>query len=326
METFFQLAHLHFTAPRWTDSAWSRLLSDYEVEMKARKNRPQGVFLDAVVEAVYGDSIRHVNASQRFYDLLDASKAEEAYRAFFSTPEHFVFIITGDVSLDAVKRLAAKYLASIPASAGASNRAAAPEAKDTSIPFPVGKPSVVVRKGLEEQAQVLLLFGGQNPTPIGEPHVEDALVRAMADLLDLRLREKVREKIGGTYSVGAYTSLVTYPVRRFVSQISFGCEPDKADSLIAAVLEEIAALQETTASEGDLGKLRENFLRTRESAYKDNGYWHSALTRNVGRGDLSGTIALESQVLGLLTGETLRRMIAQYFPLDNYLKGVLLPE
>ncbi|MDR3311684.1 MAG: insulinase family protein [Spirochaetaceae bacterium] len=321
-ETFFQLINLYFTVPYWTDAAWGRLLSDLRTEILARKNRPEAVFVDAVLQEVYGDSIRHGNVSEKFLNMLDPAKSEGFYRRFFSGAENFVFIFTGDVRLEDIRILSERYIASLP-------RHPIPEPadpRDTSLPFPRGKPIVTVRKGLEAQSQVLILFGGRDPPAVGDVYAEQDLINAMIGLLDIRLREKVRENIGGTYSVGASTALATYPRRRFVSQISFGCEPERADALAAAVLEEIAVLQKNPASDTDMVKLRETFVRNRETGYKNNAFWHGNLVRNISRGDRSAAIAGEDTVRELLTAETMRRMIAQYFPLDNYLSAFLFPE
>jgi zinc protease len=311
---------LYFTAPYFTNAAWERLLADYQTEIQAHKNEPRAVFIDSVTKALYGDSIRHVNADERFFAMLDRQKAEESYRKFFSDAGNFTFVFTGDFDIEVVKDLSRRYIASLP-TAGTLT-----EAKDNSIPFPAGKPVVRVEKGLEAQSQVLLIWGGKNPALMGDIYTNQELISAMENLMEMRLRETVREKIGGTYGVNVNCTLLHYPARRFMTQISFGCEPSRAETLAQVVLDEIAALQTSLVSGDDITKLRETFTRGRETAVKTNAFWQNHLLWNISRGDDTADIADEQAVRSAITATTMRLLIRRYFNLDNYLSAYLLPE
>jgi zinc protease len=274
---------------------------------------------------LYGDSLRYEAVSERYYSLLDKKKAESQYRRLFSRPDYFTFIITGDIAADDAKALCEQYVASIP---GPKGYALTARIKDRGLPFPGGKIAVTVKKGLEEQGQALLVFGGQNPPPLpgATGEVERALLSAMTNLVEIRLRESLRETMGGTYGVGVSATLSTFPSRRFLSQVSFGMEPKRAETLVAALTAELASLQTTEASAADMGKVRETFIRERETAVKTNAFWHGTLLRHASVGETSAEIADQGAVLAQLTGETMRRLIGEYFPLDNYVQGLLLPE
>jgi zinc protease len=320
IETFFQLINLYFTAPYFSAPGWERLLANYRMNLEARKNEPSAVFIDQVVKTLYGGSVRHMNANEEFYRLLDSAKAESFYSRFFSSPGNFTFVFTGDLDAETVKDLSCQYIASLPQPGSPQ------EAKDNSIPFPQGKPVVKVQKGLEPQSQVLLLFGGSNPAAAADVYTERELITAMENLVDIRLMEVLREKMGGAYSVGVSCTLLYYPSRRFLTQISFGCDPSQREALTQAVLEELGVLQTMDASETDITKLKETFLRSRETAVKTNAFWHNRLVWNLSRGDSGAVVADPQTVQNALTPAAMRRMIGQYFSLDNYLSAFLLPE
>jgi zinc protease len=323
-ETFFQLVNLYFTAPFFTDAAWNRLLADCRTEVQSRKNDPEAVFVDALTAAIYGDSLRHGGVTERYISLLDKEKAAALYRRFFSRPDYFTFVITGDVDAALVRDLAERYLASIP---GPKGLALTQRIKDRTLPFPPGKTPVTVRKGLEEQGQAILFFGGQNPPPLTtDTEVERAVVGAMANLVEIRLREVLREQLGGTYGVGASAAVATFPSRRFQSVVQFGMEPKQADVLVEALIAELGVLQRTAASTADMQKVREGFVRDQETARKTSAFWHAALVRHAAMGEVSAAVAGEQAVLSLLTPEVMRRLVGQYFPLDTYVRAVLLPE
>jgi zinc protease len=144
--------------------------------------------------------------------------------------------------------------------------------------------------------------------------------------MELRLRESLRETLGSTYDVSVSVGLVAYPARRFLTQVSFGCEPGRAEELTRSVTGAIAALQGGAVTDAELTKLRETFSRSREKEKETNPFWHRTLTRSVSRGQASVDPGDEAAVLRHLTADTLARLVRLYFPLDNYLTGYLLPE
>ena len=64
-------------------------------------------------------------------------------------------------------------------------------------------------------------------------------LRAASDILERRLRDILREELGGTYSVGVgYTN--TQPQTGYgVTSIEFGSSPERAESLVSNVMAEI---------------------------------------------------------------------------------------
>jgi zinc protease len=319
MESLFQLVNLYFTAPNFTEAAWKRATGNIISSIEANQKYPQSYFGAELLKILYPGSVRFNEPDASFTGALDREGARQFYRQFFGGAGNFTFVFTGNIALDEVKRLSARYLASLPAGERS-------EARDTFPAFPEGKQVVRIKKGIESQSLVNIIFGGVNPGIEGDIYTEQDLVAAMVDFIEMRLRDKIREEMGASYGVGVYCRQRNYPSRRYTGGINFGCEPERAEELADLVIRELKTLGETPAREEDLAKLREIFSRGRETALKTNDFWHGVLTANIARGDESAAYSREEAVLAALTPETMPRLIRRYFNTENYLAGILLPE
>ena len=331
IETYFQFIYLYFTAPYFTQSAWDRLLSNMEIEIRGRKNNPQNVFFDELLAYIYDNSPRYVNMTEQAMKSLSASRAERFYRDFFGDAGKFTFIFTGDVDVQLIKSLCEIYIAPLPSSAGRTAgkpaTVAQTEARVTAAPFPMGKKTLTVHKGIEEQGIVAIVAGAENPARMtADILVEQEMISLMDSLAQIRLREALREKLGGVYSVSVSTSLVTYPARRFLTQIFFGCDPARANEFIAVVEAELRKLKNTPVSAEELAMLKETFTRRRETSVKTNNFWHNIFVRNIGTRLAAESFAGESLVMQHITPQTLARFFETYLSLENSVTGILLPE
>ncbi|MDR2739709.1 MAG: insulinase family protein [Treponema sp.] len=319
MESLFQLVNLYFTAPNFTEPAWKRAAGNIVSRIEANQKYPRYYFAAEQLKILYPSSVRLNEPDASFAGALDSAKARQFYRQFYGGAGNFTFVFTGNIALDEVKRLSALYLASLPARESV-------EARDALPAFPEGKQTVRIKKGIDPQSVVRILFGGVNPDIEGDRYTEQDLIAAMVELVQIRLRDKIREEMGASYGARAYCRQGNYPSRRYNGGIAFGCEPARAEELADLVIRELKALGETPAGEEELAKLREGFSRNRETALKTNEFWQGVLTANIMRGDESAAYSRAETVLAALTPETMRRLVRRYFNTENYLAGILLPE
>ncbi|MDR0709432.1 MAG: insulinase family protein [Spirochaetaceae bacterium] len=318
-ESLFQLVNLYFTAPNFTEAAWKRAAGNIASRIDANQKYPGYYFAAEQLKTLYPASVRLNEPDASFVKALDAARARQLYRQFYGGAGNFTFVFTGDITVDEVKRLSAVYLAPLPAGERA-------EARDMLPPFPAGKAVVRIKKGIERQSIVRILFGGVNPVVEGDVYTEQDLAAALAELIEIRLREKIREEMGASSGVGVYCEQGNYPSRRYSAGLAFGCEPERAEELMGLVIRELEALGETPAREEDMAKLREGFSRRREAALKTNEFWQGTLTANIARGDESAAYSREEAVLAALTPQTMPRLVRRYFNTENYAAGILLPE
>ena len=93
------------------------------------------------------------------------------------------------------------------------------------------------------------------------------------EVLETRLRESLREDLGGTYSVSASAGLLEDSRARSTPiTIAFGCSPDRTDELVKGVFKEIEQLKTNGPTDKQVADVKETFLRDQETNMKQNGY------------------------------------------------------
>ena len=85
----------------------------------------------------------------------------------------------------------------------------------------------------------------------------------MVSVLRIRLREILREDMGGTYGVSVWSSTSHYPEEKYELTISFGCDPKRVEELIRTVLDEITVFKSEDTAETYLNKVKESQRRER---------------------------------------------------------------
>ena len=177
------------------------------------------------------------------------------------------FIFVGNVDFGKLEDLVGKYVASLPASGTKETW------KDVGVRPPKGKVEVTVEKGQDPKARAYRVYG----VPFEWSAKERTRIRAMLHILRIRLREKLREKIGGTYYTAVYPIYAHYPVSYCESRISFGCAPDKVGELLGVVDEDITDLQEKLVDELYLTKARQIMLEEWRVNLERNHFWQSII-------------------------------------------------
>ncbi len=321
LETFMQLVHLQFVAADFTDSGWTNVLNSAKQQAQSHGSQPEDVFSDKIIELVYGNDIRKSPMTQDLVEKLGKSESEEAFRQRFADASDFTFIFTGDFDQEQLLELAATYLATLP-SANSKESALWQEPA-----FPEGIKSATVRKGLEEQSQVFIAFGGDLPqVDAATAYQESEMLSMLQNLLDIRLRELIREDKSGTYGVSVWATMTLVPQRNFIVEISFGCQPGREQELTDAILEEIEHLRTSLVAESYLVKLRESYRRSKETALKTNSYWARMAASATLRGFPTTTIADTETIPNMVTPEVMRQLARTYLDPSNYVVVFLEPE
>lgn len=315
LETLFQLINLYFTAPDATDAGWASLVAQLETMARSRDADPNARFGDLKTKLVWGDSARKAPLTLSFIESMDRAKAEAVYRERFSDAGDFTFVFTGSFNEETLRGLSISYLGILP------GRGAREEARAVLPRFPAGVVTGEVRAGLENKASVYLAFGG--PTAIESRDYE--LYNVFLMLLDLRLREAVREDLGGTYGVQVSGNLSGYPEGRYLLEIEFGCEPGREDELTKAVLSTLDEVRQTGAKEEDLTKLKETFKRSWETGLKSNGFWHTRVTRSMTRSIPFSELDDLDGVVSRITSERMAALARRYARIENRVEARLLP-
>lgn len=263
VETLFQLIHLYFTQPRRDTTAWSAYLQRGRESLRNRNVTPESAFGDTLTAILSQGHPRMRPFTSAVFDSLDIDRSLAIYRQRFADAGDFTFYFVGTFSPDSLRPLVETYLASLPGTGARETF------RDVGIRPPGGVVQRTVRRGVEPKARTVLVFTG----PAEFSRQASADMNALTQALELRLREKLREEMGGTYTVGVSGSIARDPYPRYSLNIDFGSAPERVDELVRVVMAEIDTVRAAGVPQDVVDKVRESFRRSRETDMRENSTW-----------------------------------------------------
>ena len=234
VEILFQLIHLYMTAPRFEEVAVAAVLDEMETLNASRDDLGGILFDEAADAAYYGDDPRYfVLPSNEQLAAFDIEAAETVYRDRFGNAGDFAFAFVGDFDLEVMTELAASYIGTLP---GEPQR----EGFVDHQPLPPREVQIsVVEAGSDPQGLVVLFFTNEF-----EPVLEDRLTARVLELIvNVRLRNRIREELSATYSLTAGIDLQRDPDPFAESFVRATGHPDDLARISDEIMADLIDLQ-----------------------------------------------------------------------------------
>lgn len=315
METLFQLLNLYATDPMidpvYFDTYVDRLLD-------AAENRlldPDTLFFDEVRRILFQDHFRRRPLTVELLDELDMERALAIYSDRFSDLGDSTFIFVGAFDWDELRSLTETYLASLPVSGRAE------EWRDPNIDPPATLEDEAVYFGIEPRSTTILIFAGDL-----EWNREEAMAIAlMGEILQIRLREEIREELGGTYGVSVSASTSSIPDSEYQIYAYFGSDPDRVEELFAAIQRELTWLIDG-GEQKYLDTAKELFRSSREERVEENSFWLGQMSAVLQHDDSFDVINQYYDRLDAVTLEQVSAAAERYLTFDRYIRVVLYPK
>ena len=315
LESLFQLITLYATAPRLDPDYFSTFEARLRSVAEVRPTQPDAVLFDTANTLLSQEHLRRRPLSLELIEELSLERAEAVYADRFADLGDATFVFVGAFDWDELRSLTETYLASLP-SAGRAE-----QWRDVGVDPPDGVVEQVVRSGIEPRSATVWVFAGD-----AEWSREEALALEVAgEMLGIRLRERVREELGGTYSIQVSASARLLPDQEYQVAIIFGSDPSRAEELADEVAVELDWLR-TGGDQGNLDTVKELLRTTRKEQLRDNGFWLGQIRAATQRGESLTEIGRFEERLEALTLEQVAAAARRYLPPDRYVRVVLLPE
>ena len=315
LETLFQLITLYATQPRLDQAVFDRYQARLNSIAEINAAQPDSVFFDTVNRVLAQGHLRQRPLTLELLEELSMERAESVYAERFADLGDATFVFVGAFDWEALRSLTETYLASLPTMGRVE------EWVDHDIDPPAGVIDQVVRSGIEPRSNTVVVFAGD----MDWSRQESLTLSVVGDVLQIRLRERVREELGGTYSIGVNGGGSSLPDEEYLVSIIFGSDPDRTEELFGEVLDGIAWLQEGGEQE-DLDKVKEQLRTLREEDLRENGFWLNQIRAAVQRGEEFTEILGFDDRLDALTLEQVADAAQLYLPSDRYVRVVLFPE
>ncbi|KPM33128.1 Peptidase M16 domain protein [Croceitalea dokdonensis DOKDO 023] len=316
LETLFQMVHLYFTSLNKDPEAFASHMTKQKSFLGNLMANPQFYFQDQLGEIQNEGNPRYTGFPT--VEKMDASDYDLAYQKYqerFADAGDFHFYFVGNVDETELKSFAATYLASLPGKNSAENFVPTKfRRKDTFQKH-------IIKKGTDPKSNVRISWEEEIPY---DGKTEMA-IKALGEVLTIKLVEKLREDEGGVYGVGARGNLSKISFSNLTFSISFPCGPENVDKLVAAALGEVEKIKKDGVSPADMAKVKETYLVKRKEDLKTNKFWISNMVKaDQEKRNLMGMMQLEAK-LDNLKPKDIQKVAQQYLD-ENYFLGILMPE
>ncbi len=245
----------------------------------------------------------------------DYSLAYAKYKERFANAGDFEFYFVGNIDDKVMEEYAAKYIASLPSSDKKE------KAVDLGYRMLKGDLKKIVNKGTDPKSNVTIMFYGDAQYSAKEA----GLLRALGEVLTIKLVEQLRETESGVYGVSARGSMSKVPYGSYNFTIGFPCGPDNAEKLTASALNELKKIMENGPEEKDVTKFKEAELLEYKKQMKENRYWLTNFTRSFTNGTSPSEILETESRINSVTAKDIQEVAKKYLSKDKVV-GILMPE
>ena len=317
LETALQLLHLRFTQPNRDPAAFALLRRQLETALANQEQTPGFAFAQRLNAINTSDHYTARSLRVGDLDALDPETMMRFYQDRFANAANFTFFFVGAFSVEEITPLLATYVASLPSTGKPDATRGAYRFR-----FPEEVVRETVNRGREPRSQTAITFFADT----GLEELEDHRLNAAASVLEAKLRDILREELGGTYSVSVgYGNTAPEPGYGTVS-VRFGSAPENVERLTKAVLTEIARLRKEGPTAADVNAVKEAERNDIQTALRQNGYWLNSLQAMHVLGRDPRKITERIARADSLSPENVHAAFQKYFTEDRYTIVTLMPE
>lgn len=317
VEAMLQLVYLQMTQPRKDAAIYSAYIDRQRELAQNNLARPESVFYDTVTATLYNNSPRVLRAAKPAdFDKLALDRVLDIYNSRMSSARDFNFFIVGSFDVEKIKPLIATYLASLPAGE-------IPVAfRDEGVRPVKGVVKKEVHAGSEPKSTISLSFTGE----VDYSRAARIRLQALVEVMNIKLIETLREKMGAMYSGGMSGNMNRIPYGNYSINATLPCAPENVDKVLAATFAEIDKIKQQGVDDADLNKVKASWIKSYRKGMRENGYWMASLQNAFFNNNNPEDILTYESRVNALTVADLQEAAQRYFDTNNYLQVVLYPE
>ena len=318
LETMLQLANLYITQPRKDEGLFNAYKDKQNTMLQFMMANPQAAFIDTTIKTFYDNNplARMVFPHAADFEKINLDRSLEIYRNEIGSADGYHFFIVGNVDATTAIPLIETYLGSLPK----NNKPTA--VADNGVRPVKGIHSLKVNKGKEKKSLILAIYTGELP------YSEDLALKtqAVAEVLNIKVIEDLREKMGAIYGGGFNGQVTKEPYERYSLQLQLPCGPENVEKLIAAANDEIKMLKEKGPDAKDVDKVKSQWHEKHATDLKENKYWAEKLQSILFWGKDKNRVLDYETYIQKLTPAEIQETAKKLFDGKNEFVSVLYPE
>ncbi|MGJ7033232.1 M16 family metallopeptidase [Niabella hirudinis] len=318
LETMLQILYLRATAPRIDTALFRSFVQKNKASVAYILSNPETVFVDTLFKTLYQNNPLAPVAVPRpeYFDQINMNRAVQIYKEHFGDANGMQFVFVGSIDEKILKPLVETYIGGLPATKKKF------VFKDNGLRPVKGRVDLTVYKGEAEKSLILSLATGNL---VYSPDLV-LNMRAVSEVLNIRVVEELREKIQGIYGGGTSVSVDRLPYAHysFFTQLPTG--PSKVDTLLKAMQAEIKNIETAGPSKENLDKVKQQWIEQNKVAMEQNGTWlEYILSTRLEKKDPDRFLNSDKYI-NALTPESVKAAAQKIFSSGNVVTAILQPE
>jgi zinc protease len=318
LETLFQMLHeqlgpVHRDAAAetaWRGQVRNQLANSQDLPATHAQNEIQRLLMNG--------HPRSLPLTTDRLDKVDLDRAAEIYGRLLADPRGLVLSVVGDFDEAKLPGLIATYVASLPVPAKPLGQGV----KDLGIRPAKGPQRSVVAEGTDDKAENSLFIVRQRPFRADDRFAGNIL----REVLDIRLRDVLRNESGGTYDAGSAVILSPFPYPQSLVEVEFTCAPDRQEELAGKALAVLDAVAKGDFDDATFQKGQAIEVRQVESYLTQNDFWAGILPEYTLKNyDLSQLVRLKA-LYGAVTKAQVAAMAKELLTTGQALQVVFRPK
>lgn len=317
-ETMLQLLYLYLTSPRKDEALFNAWKDKQKSAVQFSLQNPQTAFVDTFYHTLYQqNSLAPVIVPRpNYFDSINLDRALEIYKSQFNDANDFTFIFTGNVNLDSVKQLLETYIGGLPHTKNLGTYA------DNGVRPVKGDIDLNVYKGSEDKSLIIKYYSGT----IAYDDNLALKAEALTEILNIKIIDDLREKLGAIYGGGIYGGLNKLPYNNYYFVLQLPCGPSNVDTLLKAANAEIDSVKQFGPKQSDLDKVKKTWLEQYKVSIKENSFWSSKLQGIYFQGDDPQRIFDYEKNVNALTTDDIKSAANLLLKGENVITAILYPE
>ncbi len=316
-ETMLQLIYLYLTSPRKDEALFNAWKEKQKSAVQFAMQDPQTAFVDTFYQTLYQkNALAPIAVPKPYYfDSINLNRALEIYNSQMSDANEFTFIFTGSFNVDSIKPLLATYIGSLPHT---NNQALF---ADNGVRPAKGDIDLNVYKGTEDKSLIIKYYSGE------VAYDPDLALKAQAltEILNIKIIDDLREKLGAIYSGGIFGGLNKLPYNNYTFVLQLPCGSSNVDTLLKAANEEIEKIKTNGPQQTDLDKVKKTWLEQYKVQLKENNFWSSKLQGIYFQNDDPKRIFEYEQNVNAITADDIKNTANKLLTGDNVITAILYP-
>ncbi len=315
LEEAMQMINLYFTSLHKDENAFNSFAKRQRASLERKYSNPRAVARDTFMNAFYNYHPFYEPMTMEKLDEINYERSMDLFRERFAGAGDFTFVMVGNIDVEALKKMTAVYIGSLPTSEKEKFR-------DLGVKHPEGYLKKHYNYKMEiPKSTVSVAYHGDAEFSLAN----EIKMEILTHVLDLKYTEIIREDMGGTYGVHIGGSIDREPQQYYRMMVNFDCDPERVNEFIDVIHEQVNSVAENGPDETAVDKARQHLLKKHTEELEKNYKWTYMLKDYALYGEAPVINEKYNEIVNSITTKDIQNLAAS-MKKQNVVESVMNPE